>query len=213
MADQDEDVWEERSRIRDGGAGRESVVVNELTRSFGSKIAVNKVGRLAWMSSFRCISRSRPQVSFGIPQGECFGLLGINGAGKTTLFRMLTGELGMSGGAAAVGGADIASDLVTARKHMGVSYPCPSAVSNFTRSAIDHCLTFLHIPSQYTPQYDGLIPFLTGRDHLVMFARLRGIPRDHIADEVNRTIATTDLQKHADFLAGTYSGGNKRKLR
>ena len=28
----------------------------------------------------------------GIPQGECFGLLGVNGAGKTTTFSMLTGE-------------------------------------------------------------------------------------------------------------------------
>ena len=31
-------------------------------------------------------------LSFGVKQGECFGLLGINGAGKTTSFRMLTGD-------------------------------------------------------------------------------------------------------------------------
>ena len=31
-------------------------------------------------------------VSFGISQGECFGLLGVNGAGKTTTFKILTGK-------------------------------------------------------------------------------------------------------------------------
>ena len=31
-------------------------------------------------------------VSFGVGQGECFGLLGVNGAGKTTTFKMLTGD-------------------------------------------------------------------------------------------------------------------------
>ncbi|KAL4469345.1 hypothetical protein ABPG72_005981 [Tetrahymena utriculariae] len=33
------------------------------------------------------------RVSFGIKQGDCFGLLGINGAGKTTTFKMLSGEI------------------------------------------------------------------------------------------------------------------------
>ena len=31
--------------------------------------------------------------SFGILNGECFGLLGVNGAGKTTTFKMLCGEI------------------------------------------------------------------------------------------------------------------------
>lgn len=33
------------------------------------------------------------RVSFGIKNGECFGLLGINGAGKTTTFKILCGEV------------------------------------------------------------------------------------------------------------------------
>jgi ABC-type multidrug transport system ATPase subunit len=97
---------------------------------------------------------------------------------------MLTGEIAMTGGSASVGGSDIATDLVGARRHMG-----------------------------YTPQYDGLIPFLTGRDHLVMYGRLRGIPLSKISEAVARTITNLDLEKHADNLAGSYSGGNKRKLR
>jgi ABC-type multidrug transport system ATPase subunit len=37
-------------------------------------------------------------LSVGIPEGECFGLLGVNGAGKSTSFRMMTGEINMSAG-------------------------------------------------------------------------------------------------------------------
>lgn len=33
------------------------------------------------------------KTSFGIKNGECFGLLGVNGAGKTTTFKMLCGEI------------------------------------------------------------------------------------------------------------------------
>lgn len=37
-------------------------------------------------------------ITFGVPTGQCFGLLGVNGAGKTTTFRMLSGILSMSAG-------------------------------------------------------------------------------------------------------------------
>jgi ABC-type glutathione transport system ATPase component len=126
--DQDTDVFNERVRVRDGGAKGEMVVAHELIKSFGDspKLAVDR-------------------VSFGVPKGQCFGLLGTNGAGKTTCFRMITGETSMTGGGAVVNGSDVATNLVSARRYMG-----------------------------YAPQYDGLIPHLTGRDHLFMFARLRG---------------------------------------
>ena len=38
------------------------------------------------------------KTSFGIANGECFGLLGVNGAGKTTTFKMLCGEIPPSSG-------------------------------------------------------------------------------------------------------------------
>ena len=43
-------------------------------------------------------------LSFGVPAGQCFGLLGVNGAGKTTTFRMLTGIMSASGGDAFIHG-------------------------------------------------------------------------------------------------------------
>ena len=40
------------------------------------------------------------KLCVGIPQGECFGLLGVNGAGKTTTFKMMTGDHPISSGEA-----------------------------------------------------------------------------------------------------------------
>jgi ABC-type multidrug transport system ATPase subunit len=37
-------------------------------------------------------------LTFSVPRGECFGLLGVNGAGKTTTFKMLTTDFRPSGG-------------------------------------------------------------------------------------------------------------------
>lgn len=46
-------------------------------------------------------------ISFTIPEGECFALLGINGAGKTSIFKMLTGDINMTSGVGYVKGYKI----------------------------------------------------------------------------------------------------------
>ena len=60
-----------------------AVVVHELTKSFGTLVAVDR-------------------VSFAIEQGEIFGLLGPNGAGKTTTLSMLATMLEPTSGSAAI---------------------------------------------------------------------------------------------------------------
>jgi len=65
-----------------------AIVVNELTRRFGSFVAVDK-------------------VSFSVEPGEIFGFLGSNGAGKSTTIRMLCGLLKPTSGGATVGGLDV----------------------------------------------------------------------------------------------------------
>jgi ABC-2 type transport system ATP-binding protein len=72
------------SRRKDGVA----IEAMELTRDFGNFRAVDK-------------------VSFSVPQGEIFGLLGANGAGKTTAIKMLTGIIRPTAGAGRVAGADM----------------------------------------------------------------------------------------------------------
>eukprot|EP00040_Diaphanoeca_grandis_P031592 m.189354 g.189354 ORF g.189354 m.189354 type:complete len:1187 (-) comp32371_c1_seq1:76-3636(-) len=122
-------------------------------------------------------------LSAGISRGSCFGLLGVNGAGKTTTFKMLTGDETISGGCALIDGFDVTKQLIRARQKVG-----------------------------YAPQFDALIERMTGRELLVMYARLRGVPSLHIDREVNLLVRTLMLGKHVDRLSKTYSGGNKRKL-
>ncbi|XP_054282014.1 phospholipid-transporting ATPase ABCA1-like isoform X1 [Macrosteles quadrilineatus] len=123
------------------------------------------------------------QVCFGVRPGECFGLLGLNGAGKTSTFKMLTGATAMTRGSASVQGHDVASELDTVRSLLG-----------------------------YCPQFDALDPLLTPREHLELYARLRNIPRAKMQQEVDLSLKYLRLGHYSDRLAGTLSGGNKRKL-
>ena len=63
----------------------DAIVVKDLTRRFGTFLAVD-------------------HVSFSVAQGEIFGFLGSNGAGKSTTIRMLCGLLKPTSGTAVVGG-------------------------------------------------------------------------------------------------------------
>lgn len=50
-------------------------------------------------------------ICVGVPEQECFGLLGQNGAGKTTTFKMLTGDVMVTGGNAYLKGFDVRSSI------------------------------------------------------------------------------------------------------
>ena len=124
------------------------------------------------------------QLFFGVPKGQCFGLLGVNGAGKTTTFKMLTGDISLSGGDAQVAGFSVSRGQgLQVKQNLG-----------------------------YCPQFDALDPFLTGRQTLFMYARLRGISEKKIAELVDWTVERLQLGSWADRITREYSGGNKRKL-
>ncbi|XP_048742335.2 phospholipid-transporting ATPase ABCA3-like isoform X2 [Ostrea edulis] len=122
-------------------------------------------------------------ISVGISEQECFGLLGQNGAGKTTTFKMLTGDVMISSGNAYINGFSVQSQLRQVHKCLG-----------------------------YCPQFDALIETLTGREILTLYARLRGVSEREIRRVVNVLMDAVTLTEYADKLCGTYSGGNKRKL-
>lgn len=63
--------------------------------------------------------RAADAVSFSVPQGEIFGLLGANGAGKTTVIKMLTGILKPSSGEGRVAGADMRSAGLAIKERIG----------------------------------------------------------------------------------------------
>lgn len=69
----------------------------------GHHHAIEALGLSKDFGAFRAVE----QVSFRVPQGEIFGLLGANGAGKTTVIKMLTGILRPSSGVGRVAGVDM----------------------------------------------------------------------------------------------------------
>ncbi|XP_012781470.2 retinal-specific phospholipid-transporting ATPase ABCA4 [Ochotona princeps] len=123
------------------------------------------------------------RLCVGVRPGECFGLLGVNGAGKTTTFKMLTGDTTVTSGDATVAGKSILTNISEVHQSMG-----------------------------YCPQFDAIDDLLTGREHLYLYARLRGVPAEEIGKVANWCIQSLGLSLYVDRLAGTYSGGNKRKL-
>uniref|UniRef100_A0A671KV51 ATP-binding cassette sub-family A member 2 n=1 Tax=Sinocyclocheilus anshuiensis TaxID=1608454 RepID=A0A671KV51_9TELE len=123
------------------------------------------------------------RLCLGVRPGECFGLLGVNGAGKTTTFKMLTGDESTTGGEAFIQGHSILRELLCLQQSIG-----------------------------YCPQFDALFDDLTAREHLELYTRLRGIPWKDEERVVRWALEKLELSKYADKPAGTYSGGNKRKL-
>lgn len=64
----------------------------------------------------------------------------------------------------------------------------------------------------YCPQFDALLELLTVREHLELYARIKGINPAQLDDVVDGKITQMDLRDFEHKAAGTLSGGNKRKL-
>ncbi|MTI94626.1 MAG: ATP-binding cassette domain-containing protein [Firmicutes bacterium] len=120
-------------------------------------------------------------VDFEVRSGEIFALLGSNGAGKTTIVKVLTTLLKQDGGTASVNGFDVASKPGLIRQSISL-----------------------------TGQFAAVDEILTGRENLIMIARLRHLenPRQ-IADDLLKRFRLTDA---ADRRVSTYSGGMRRRL-
>lgn len=64
----------------------------------------------------------------------------------------------------------------------------------------------------YCPQFDALFSLLTAREHLEFYATLKGVSKGNMKKIVDGMLHYLSLREYADRPAGTYSGGNKRKL-
>jgi ABC-2 type transport system ATP-binding protein len=98
-----------------------SIVVNNLTYSYGNLMAVD-------------------HISFEVGKGEILGFLGPNGAGKTTTVKMLTGQLRPQEGRAILLGRDIAKETQIVRAHIGVCFEQTNLYEQM--NAIDNLLLF-----------------------------------------------------------------------
>ncbi|MEA1263991.1 ATP-binding cassette domain-containing protein [Microbacterium sp. STF-2] len=120
-------------------------------------------------------------VDFEVEKGSIFALLGSNGAGKTTMVRILSTLLKADTGTATVQGVDVASDPVGVRERISL-----------------------------TGQFAAVDEILTGRENLVLVAKLRHLPdAGKVADDLLATFRLTDAGGRK---VGTYSGGMRRRL-
>jgi len=120
-------------------------------------------------------------VDFDVARGSIFALLGSNGAGKTTLVRILSTLLKADAGSATVGGQDVATDAPGVREAISL-----------------------------TGQFAAVDEVLTGRENLVLVAKLRHQKQPgKIADDLLTRFSLTEAGGRK---AGTYSGGMRRRL-
>ena len=135
-----------------------------------------------------CWARSRSftavdGLNYHIESGQVWVLLGHNGAGKSTTIGMLTGLTAPSGGEAEIFGNSIRANMPGIRSMMGVC-----------------------------PQHDILWPELTGREHLTLFAGLKGLPEEAVQAEVDARLEDVNLSQAGDLTTSAYSGGMQRRL-
>merc|ERR1719242_119444 len=126
-------------------------------------------------------------ISLDMYRGEVFCLLGHNGAGKTTTISMLTGLL-----TSTEGNAVILENEITDPNGM-----------NQVRRNLGVC-----------PQHDVLWKRLTAREHLWLFARLKGVPQHRVDKEIDKILSDTGIEgdKSSDKFPMQMSGGQRRKL-
>lgn len=179
--------------LREGDDGYDSDVAREsATTERGDPLGPTPAVRIVRLTKeYRkyalCKAKSDTKavdnLSLTINQNEIFCLLGHNGAGKTTTINMLTGLFPPTSGDAQIAGLDIIDNMDEIREQLGVC-----------------------------PQHDILWPELTAREHLQLFAQLKGIPSFLIEREVHEKIVQVGLEEAADNPVGSYSGGMKRRL-
>ena len=122
-------------------------------------------------------------VSFHAPDGKITGLLGPNGAGKSTTLRVLYTVLKPDEGRASIDGADVVTDSLAARSHIGA-----------------------------LPHGAGLYPHLTARENIAYFARLCGLDKAEIDDRVEQIVKLLEIGEFAERRTKGFSQGQRTKV-
>jgi ABC-2 type transport system ATP-binding protein len=119
-----------------------------------------------------------------VAAGEVFGFLGENGAGKTTTIKMLNGLIPPTAGSARIGGFDIQTEPMAAKRLLG-----------------------------YIPDNPFLYDKLTGLEFMEFIGDLYQVPRGNPRrTRIDDLLALFDLDTKADTLIGGYSRGMRQKI-
>lgn len=122
-------------------------------------------------------------ISFTADRGEIFAFLGPNGAGKSTTIKMLITLLDATSGKAAIDGHDISGDAYAVRKAIG-----------------------------YVPQSISVDGTLTANENMMLMAQLYDVPREERRERIAEVLKFLKLERFADKLVRTFSGGMVRKM-
>lgn len=122
-------------------------------------------------------------VSFYVEQGEIFGFLGPNGAGKSTTMMILTTLLKPTSGQALINGYDVSINPKDVRENIG-----------------------------YVQQESTVDEYLTGRENLILQAKLNHIPKNQIDSRIDEVLELIELTEKQNEPVVTYSGGMRKRL-
>ena len=122
-------------------------------------------------------------VSFSVEKGEIFGFLGPNGAGKSTTMMIFTTLLKPTSGNAVIAGFDVMKDAKHVRENIG-----------------------------FVQQETTVDEYLTGRENLLLQAKLNHIPKNEINTRIDEVLDLIELSDKQDQAVVTYSGGMRKRL-
>jgi len=122
-------------------------------------------------------------ISLKVKEGEIFGFLGPNGAGKSTTMMILTTLLKPTIGSALVAGYDVVSQAKQVRQNIG-----------------------------YVQQEISVDEYLTGRENLILQARLNHIPKNLVDKRIDEILNLIELSEKQNMSVNTYSGGMRKRL-
>lgn len=144
---------------------------------------VDLVKTYPWARAGRRRSRVVDDVSFCVESGSVFALLGPNGAGKSTLVKILTTLARPDSGTVSVMGFDVNAEPGLVRGMIGV-----------------------------VAQRSGAVPLISGRDNLVLQARMFGLRGGELRRRTEELLERFGLSEAAMRPLRTYSGGMRRRL-
>src|SRR5215471_7093302 len=142
----------------------DALVFNELTKAYDGKKVVD------------CLS-------FSVPAGKIFGIVGPNGSGKTTTIKMLCGLVLPTSGTALVNGLDVVAQPKEVRRTIG-----------------------------YVSQQFSLYRVLSVEQNIDFYSRLYGLSSAQARARKETVIEITGLQDYRGMEAGHLSGGSKQRL-